>query len=261
MLISVINNKGGTGKTSISVNLAAALADSGYKVLLIDLDSQASASFYLGFSRSELQPSIADVLFGEFTLAQAGRKTKTPGLQLVPGGIELAHSDLILADVAGREDCLLEAVAPVRNTYDFIVCDCSPSLSTLSVNALVASDYYIVPIIPQYLALEGLISLLDAVDRIKKGIGLQTVLLGIVINMVSTVSQQTRSQSDIIDLVRGHYGEAVFTNVIKRYAKLEEAPAFGNSIFDYAPKSPAAMQYRSLAREILDRCNTLSRAI
>lgn len=255
MLISVINNKGGTGKTSISVNLAAALAYSGYRVLLIDLDSQASATFYLGFSRNDLQPSVADVLFSELPMAKASRKTKIRGLKLVPGGMELAHSDLLLADVAGREDCLLKAIEPVRSTYDYIICDCSPSLSTLSVNALVVSDYYLVPITPQYLALEGLISLMDAVDRIKKGIGLEAELLGIIINMVSTVSQQTRSQAQIIDLVREHYGEAVFTNVIKRYAKLEEAPAFGNSIFDYAPKSPAALQYRNLAQEMLDRCN------
>ena len=148
MVISVINNKGGTGKTSIAVNLAAALANSGYRVLLIDLDSQASAAFYLGVLRNELQPSIADVLFDELPMAKASRKTDIQGLELVTGGMELAHSDLVLADVVGREDCLIKAIKPIRNKYDFIICDCSPSLSTLSVNALVASDYYIVPITP-----------------------------------------------------------------------------------------------------------------
>lgn len=254
MVISTINNKGGTGKTSISVNLAAALANSGDRVLLIDLDSQASAAFYLGVSRKELQPSIADVLFDELPITLASRKTGIEGLDLITGGIELAHSDLVLADVPGREDCLLKAIKPIRNKYDFIICDCSPSLSTLSVNALVASERYIVPITPQYLALEGLISLMDAVGKIKNGIGLSAELLGIVINMVSTISQQTKSQAEIIALVREHYGEAVFTNFIKRYAKLEEAPAYGSSIFEYAPRSPAAFQYSMLAQEVLKRC-------
>lgn len=254
MVISTINNKGGTGKTSISVNLAAALANSGDRVLLIDLDSQASAAFYLGVSRKELQPSIADVLFDELPITLASRKTGIEGLDLITGGIELAHSDLVLADVPGREDCLLKAIKPIRNKYDFIICDCSPSLSTLSVNALVASERYIVPITPQYLALEGLISLMDAVGKIKNGIGLSAELLGIVINMVSTISQQTKSQAEIIALVREHYGEAVFTNFIKRYAKLEEAPAYGSSIFEYAPRSPAALQYSMLAQEVLKRC-------
>lgn len=261
MVISVINNKGGTGKTSISVNLAVALVNSGYRVLLIDLDSQTSAAFYLGVPRNELQPSIADVLFNELSMAKAIRKTGIEGLDLVTGGMELAHSDLVLADVPDREDCLLNAIKPIRNNYDFIICDCSPSLSTLSVNALIASDYYLVPIAPQYLALEGLVSLMDAVTKIEKGMGLRAELLGIVINMVSTVSQQTKSQAEIIDLVREHYGEAVFTNFIKRYASLEEAPAYGNSIFDYAPKSPAALQYSMLAQEVLNRCGIAAKAI
>ncbi|MEN6326970.1 MAG: AAA family ATPase, partial [Syntrophomonas sp.] len=158
MVISVINNKGGTGKTSVAVNLAAALASSGPRVLLIDLDSQASAAFHLGVARNDLQPSTADILFNELPITKAKRPTGIRDLELVTGGMELAHSDLMLADVAGREECLFKAIDPVRNKYDFIICDCSPSLSILSVNALVASDYYIVPITPQYLALEGLIS-------------------------------------------------------------------------------------------------------
>lgn len=261
MVVSIINNKGGTGKTSVAVNLAAALANWENQVLLIDLDCQASASFHLGINRDELHPSMADVLFDYIPMAMVSRKTDIEGLDLVTGGIELAHSDLVLADVAGREESLLTAIKPIRNKYDFIICDCSPSLSTLSINALVASDYYIVPITPQYLALEGLVSLLDAVGKIKKGIGLNAGLLGIVINMVSTESQRTKIQAAIMDLVREHYGEAVFTNFIKRYAKLEEAPAYGKSIFEYAPKSPAAFQYLLLARETLSRCGLIDKAM
>lgn len=257
MVISTINNKGGTGKTSVSVNLAAALANYGYRVLLIDLDSQASAAFYLGLDRDQLQPSTADVLFDLLPIMNATRKTNINGLDLIPGGMELANSDLVLADVEGRENCLLKAIKPVKDQYEFIICDCSPSLSTLSVNALVASDCYIVPITPQYLALEGLISLMNAVGKIEKGMGLRAQLLGIVLNMVSTISRQTKSQAEIIKLIREHYGQAVFNNYIKRYAKLEEAPAYGSSIFEHAPKSPAAFQYKLLAQEVLNRCGKI----
>ncbi|MEN6351081.1 MAG: ParA family protein, partial [Syntrophomonas sp.] len=231
----------------------------GYRVLLIDLDSQASAAFYLGIDRDQLQPSTADVLFDALPIMEVARKTSINGLDLIPGGMELANSDLILADVGGRENCLLKALEPVKEQYDFIMCDCSPSLSTLSINALVASDCYIVPITPQYLALEGLVSLMDAVGKIEKGMGLTTQMLGIVINMVSTISQQTKSQAEIIDLVRDHYGQAVFCNYIKRYAKLEEAPAYGLSIFEHAPKSPAAFQYNMLAKEMLNRCEKVKK--
>lgn len=254
MIISVINNKGGTGKTSVCVNTAAFLADSGFRVLLIDLDSQASASFHLGVTRDDLQITSADVLFNQASITEAARKTNVKGLSLVTGGIELANSDLLLADVPGREECLTKAIEPAAGLYDFIMCDCAPSLSTISVNALVASDYYIVPVTPQYLALEGLISLFEAVARIKAGMGLEAELLGIVINMYNAASHQTVSQAQIIDLLREHYGDQVFMSGIKRYAKLEEAPAYGCSILEYAPRSPAAGQYRVLTQEILQRC-------
>lgn len=254
MVISVINHKGGTGKTSISVNLAAALAFSGYKVLLIDLTSQASASFHLGVARSELPPSIADVLFDRSALANVIRQTNISGLDLVTGGWELAHSDSILAAIHERENGITKAIKSISADYNFIICDCAPSLSTLSVNALAASDYYLIPITPQYLALEGLISLLEAISGIKNEMGLSAELLGIVINMVGTENKLTKSQAMIIDLVREHYQEDVFTTCIKQYAKLEEAPAYGCSIFEYAPNSPASHQYGALFQEVIKRC-------
>ena len=172
MIIAVINNKGGTGKTTTCVNLSACLAASGYRVLLVDLDSQASASLSLGIPRNALAPSAAHVLFDSLDVEDAIRPAVLPGLDLLTGQMELANTDLMLADVPGRERRLSRCLQGVRDQYDFIFCDCPPSLSLLPVNALVMSDSYIVPVTPEYLALEGLIGLMDGIDRMKKGIGI-----------------------------------------------------------------------------------------
>jgi len=259
MVITVINNKGGTGKTTTCVNLSAALANSGYRVLLVDLDSQASASLSLGIQYDDLSPSAADVLFEEFAIEKARRSTNIPGLDLLTGEIELAHSDLILADVPRRETRFTEALEPVRDSYDFILCDCPPSLSMLPINALVAADQYIVPITPEYLALEGLVSLMDAVDKIKEGMEVNLKLLGIIFTMVnpgafSLLNRELKGQLEIIRLVREHYDSDVFETVIKRNSKLAEAPSYSKTIFEYAPKSSAARHYTMLADEVLERC-------
>jgi len=259
MVIVVINNKGGTGKTTTCVNLSAALANAGYRVLLVDLDSQASASLSLGIKYSDLSPSVADVLFDGVAIESVIRNTNIQQLDLLTGGIELAHSDLFLADVPGRENQLAKSLEPVRDAYDFIFCDCAPSLSMLPVNALVAADRYIVPINPEYLALEGLITLMEAVERIKKGMDVEVELLGIVFTMVNPakfplLDRDLRSQLGIIQLVREHYGKDVFKTVIKRNVKLTEAPSYGASIFEYAPSSSSTKEYAMLADEVLERC-------
>lgn len=259
MVIVVINNKGGTGKTTTCVNLSAALANSGYRVLLVDLDSQASASLSLGIKYSDLSPSIADVLFDGVAIKSVIRNTGIQRLDLLTGGMELAHSDLILADVPGRENRLAKSLEPIRDDYDFIFCDCAPSLSMLPVNALVAADRYIVPVTPEYLALEGLITLMEAVERIKKGMDVDVELLGIVFTMINPakfflLNRDLRSQLEIIHLVREYYGEDVFKTVIRRNVKFTEAPSHGASIFGYAPRSSGAKEYAMLADEVLERC-------
>ena len=251
MIIAIINNKGGTGKTTTSVNLSAALADSGYRVLLIDLDSQASASLALGIEYGDLTPSTADVLFDDILIKPAIRSSDRQGLELVTGGTELANSDLILADIPGRENRLAECIEEIRQDYDFILCDCPPSLSLLSVNAMVAADRYIVPLTAEYLALEGLISLMAAVEKLKIGMDIETELLGILFTMVGT---SLKSARDIVDLVHEHYGEDVFKTKIRRNVKLSEAPSFGMNIFDYAPKAHGAEDYLMLADEVVERC-------
>ena len=185
MVIAVINNKGGTGKTTTCINLSSALVHSGYRVLMLDMDSQASASLSLGIHRDHLSPSVAEVLFGETGVREVVRPSRIPGLDIITGEMALANTDLVLADVSGRERRLAESLAPVQETYDFIICDCAPSLSMLSVNALVAADRYMVPVTPEYLALEGLISLMEAVEKLKTGMDIQAELLGILFTLVN----------------------------------------------------------------------------
>jgi len=171
MILALVNNKGGVAKTTTAANLASALARKGNQVLLVDLDAQGSASLAFGIGRADLSPSVADVLFDGTPVRQAIRRTTVDGLDLLTGSMTLANADLILGDRHGREGRLKTVLDPVRSDYGFIVIDAPPSLSLLPVNALVAADAFIVPIVPHYLALEGLVNLLEAVDRIREGIG------------------------------------------------------------------------------------------
>lgn len=258
MFISVINHKGGTGKTTTSVNLAAALADFGYRVLLLDLDSQASASVSVGISWKDLSPSIIDILFNGKKIEEVIRPSNISDLDVVTAEMELASTDLILASFPGRENRLKDCTAGVREEYDFILCDCPPSLSMLSVNALVASDGFIVPVTPEYLALEGLISLMNAVGKMKRGLGIRPELLGILFTMVS---QDFESDRNIIELVREHYGESVFETEIPRDAELSMAPSMGKIVFETAPESTGAERYDILACEVIDRRSGLGKEV
>ena len=251
MNIAIINNKGGTGKTTTCVSVAASLADSGSRVLLVDLDAQASASLSMGVPYNALVPSVAEVLFYGLAAGKAVRHTPVARLDLLTGGMALASADLMLSDVPGRENKLRDALKDIRRNYDFMFFDCPPSLSMLSINALIAADFYIIPVTAEYLALEGLISMIQAMDEVKKGMGIQPRLLGIVFTMVNPGLKSARR---IIELVKGEYGELAFETEIYRNVKLTEAPAFGKSIFQHAPSSAGAEKYAALAAEIMGRC-------
>jgi len=253
MILAVINNKGGTGKTTSAVNLAAALAMKGGKALLVDLDSQASASLSMGIERIAFAPSVAAAILDGKPLTPIIRKTAVEGLDLVTGSPDLANADLQLANMAGRERRLKDAVAPIRAEYDHVILDCPPSLSMLSVNAMVAADAFIIPTPPEYLALEGLVGLMDAVQKIHEGIGDKCRLLGI---LLTKVDHRRRVTEEIVRVIRDHYGDQVFKTEVGVDVRLVEAPSFGKSIFQYDRGSSGAAAYLALAGEITRKGRT-----
>ncbi len=250
MILSVINNKGGTAKTTTAVNLSAALALRGRRTLLIDLDAQASASLSLGIDRAGFKPSAADVILAGRGIVGVIRKTADDGLDLVTGSADLADADLQLVRLPGREHRLKDALAPIRAGYDFIVLDCPPSLGLLAVNSLVAADAFIVPSPPEYLALEGLVGLLEAVQRIHEGIGTASKLAGI---LLTKVDHRRKVTAEIVQVIRDHYRDQVFRTEIGVDVRLVEAPSFGKTIFQYDRGSAGAEAYRQLADEIIRR--------
>ena len=252
MILTILNSKGGVAKTTTAVNLAAALALAGYRTLLLDLDQQRSASLSLGIPRNEHPPSSASILLEGLPASRAIRSTSTPGLDLIPAAFSLAHADIALADVRGRESRLRSALEPLRTEYDFILIDCPPSLSLLPINALLASDYYVVPLTPDYFAVEGLTSLFEAITMIQTGIGKVAELLGVALTIVDYRPQTTRG---IVDMIRDAYGNTIFITEIPINAPLSRAPGFGFTIFQHEPASPGAKAYRNLAAEIVDRTN------
>ena len=252
MVIAVVNNKGGVGKTTTSVNLAAALAAPRRKVLLVDLDSQASASLWYGIDRTHLQPSSASCLLQEFPAAQAVRPTTVPHLDLITGSVELASTDLALGSVRGRELTLKTMLQRLR--YDVIILDCPPNLSLVGVNAVVAADALIVPVPPQYLAVEGLVGLLSSVEKVRVRLGTRGRLLGILLTMVEPVRAVS---AELRERIRAQYRDHVFHTEIGVSRALQEAPAASKSIFQFAPRSRAADAFRRLSGEVLERLRTL----
>ncbi len=249
-VIALVNNKGGVAKTTSAVNLAAGLASSKCPVLLIDADSQASASLSLGFTMDDVEPSSAQVLFKNLPLLEAARPTNFEGLHILPGSIDLASADINLADLRGRELVLDKAIKQARDRYRFIIIDCPPSLGIMTVNALVASDAFIVPLIPHYLALAGLTNLLNIVDGMRERFSHVAALMGILLTLVD---YRTKAAIGIVDLIRNHYKKQVFKTEVRVNIRLAEAPSFGKTIFDYDGSSTGAEAYRSLAAEVLKK--------
>jgi chromosome partitioning protein len=251
MILALINNKGGVAKTTTALNVAAALAETGERTLVIDLDSQGAASLSLGLRRSELRPSAADLLMEGKPLHEVVRKTSMANLELITGSNELAGVDVALANAEGREHVLKRALEQASQDYANIIIDCPPSLSLLSVNALMAAEAYVIPVSPHYLTMGGLASIVEEVNRLcDKNIGDVAELLGVVLTMVD---YRSRTTAPLVNSLRKHWQEMVFDTEIKMSVKLSEAPASGKTILEFAPNSSAARLYRSLADEIAER--------
>lgn len=247
-IISFVNQKGGVGKTTTTINLAAYLATTRRKVLVVDLDPQANATSGLGLQ--DVQRGIYDVLMGEVTAQEVIRETEQKNLFVLPSTADLAGATVELSEEPTR----LKTVLSTLQGFDVVLIDAPPSLGALAINALVASDAIIVPLQAEYYALEGVAGMLDTVERIKNNLNPEVKLLGIVVTMFDT---RTNLAQQVEQNVREHFKELVFWSVIPRNVKLSEAPSYGQTINRYAPISSGAGAYKRLAQEVMQRVEKL----
>ena len=256
VLLAVANQKGGVGKTTTAVSVAAALAERGCEVLLVDLDPQANATSALNARPDEGAPTVYDVLVGGVDVLDVVRSTAQPHLYVAPTTIDLAGAEVELVSAFSREQKLRRALEPARARFDLVVVDCPPSLGLLTVNALTAADGVVVPIQCEYFALEGLGALRRNVGLIREQLNPPLEITGFVLTMLDA---RTRLSQQVVDEVRAHFGHRVFTTQIPRSVRLAEAPGFGLPITRFDPASRGAMAYRRLAAEVLDRTDDLVR--
>ena len=249
-IICIANQKGGVGKTTTSVNLSACVAQLGKRVLLIDMDPQGNTTSGLGVNKNKLDASVYDVLINDVAVADAIRDTMIETLKLLPAQVELAGAEVELVNLLAREQRLKNAIAPVRDQFDFIFVDCPPSLGLLTLNALTMADTLLVPIQCEYYALEGLSQLMNTVKLIRRNLNPRLEVEGVVLTMYDG---RTNLSQQVVGEVKRFFKNKVYDTIIPRSVRLGEAPSFGLPISLYAPKSTGAAAYGSLATELVEK--------
>lgn len=250
IVVALANQKGGVGKSTTAINLAASLAFQNQRVLLIDLDPQGNATSGLGIDRGSIDLSIYDVLLKESPLEDAIEPTSVLNLFVVPATIDLAGAEIELVSMFSRETRLKVAISEIENDYDIVLVDCPPSLGLLTVNALTAAHEVLIPIQCEYYALEGLSQLLKNVDLVSVNLNPDLKVGGVVLTMYDG---RTKLSKEVAEQVRDYFGEVAFKTVIPRSVRLSEAPSYGEPIEAFDPMSRGAIAYRQLGREFLDR--------
>ncbi len=255
-IICVANQKGGVGKTTTTVNLSSALAKLGKKVLVIDMDPQGNASSGLGIKKHEVEDkNIYHVLIGESTLQEVVFKTSQEDLWIAASNPDLVGAEIELVDMPQREFRLKAAIAAVSSLYDYVIIDCPPSLGLLTLNSLAAANSFLVPLQCEYYALEGLSQLLNTAGLVKKSINPNLNIEGILLTMFD---KRNNLSHQVVDEIKTHFKDKVFSVIIPRNVRLSEAPSHGVSIFGYDPRSIGALMYLELGKEIIERTATFS---
>jgi len=255
--IAIANQKGGVGKTTTAINLAAALATSGQRVLLIDADPQANATSGLGIGTRDMSSTIYECLVDDYPVESATVDTCVENLQLLGSRIDLVGAELELVGKQGRERVLRNAIATVKDRYDFIIVDCSPSLGLITVNALTAADSVIIPVQAEYFALEGISKLLNTIRIIKGRLNAGLRIEGFLLTMYDA---RLRLANQIYEELKGHFGDMVFTTVIPRNIRISEAPSHGVPVIVYDPACRGATSHIQLAQELIARANATQQA-
>lgn len=248
-VIAIINQKGGVGKSTTAINLAACLGDLGKHVLVVDFDPQGNATSGLGVDKDALEADVYDSLMNDVPLANVIVPSPVEGTDVAPATIQLAGAEIELVSVMARESVLRDVLGPVRESYEYIFIDCPPSLGLLTVNSLVAADSLLIPIQCEFYALEGLSKLLESMRMVKGRLNPGLEVFGVVMTMYDV---RTTLSRQVVDDVREFFGNKVFQSVIPRNVKLSEAPSHGLPVNRYAPTSKGALAYAALAQEVIE---------